>query len=183
MTLHPTGWRNCAQGERSDPRKIYGTDGVTILVGRVYKCLTGHEIVGYHPGILQQIPNCFIPFRLWHKTGFTTEFIDLIVSLITAGMSVSGVRNFYQKKQLSQYYHRKVQFDQFLNPRASTFPSLDNWKRNFPSFVPSIHAISGCFLADFWAKDTIYTRCMQSMTIDESDPWLSLDHTFSSTSK
>ena len=30
VSLHPTGWRDGVHGERSEPRKVYGTDGVTI---------------------------------------------------------------------------------------------------------------------------------------------------------
>ena len=94
VSLCATGWRNGAQGERSELRKIYGCDGVTLLVGRVYNCLMGHEVVGYHPGIMKQFPNCFNPFRLWHITGFTIEFT---VALITAGMSISGIRDVLNK--------------------------------------------------------------------------------------
>lgn len=184
VPLLPTGWCNGAQGDRSEPRKVYGTDGVTLLVGRVYKCLKGHEINSYHPSILQQFPKCLIPFRLWHKTGFTTDFIDWVVALITAGMSLNGIRDFYFKKQISLYYNRKIKHAHLMsNGSAVTFPSLDTWKQSFNSFVPSVHAISGCFLADFWGKDTTYTKNMQSTTIDQGSPWLSLDHTFSSTSK
>lgn len=181
VTLYSVGWHN-AQCERSEPRKIYGACGVTLLIGRVYKCLNGHEVIGYHPGILQHIPQCFIPFLLWHRTGFTCEFIKLVAALIAAGMSLSGIRNFYHKNLLSLYYSRKMQFDQ-ISSSNGLFPALNAWKSSFPSFVPSIHALSGCFLANFWAKDLAYTLRMQSMTIDEGDPWLSLDHTFSSASK
>ena len=61
-------WMDGAGTERSMPRKIHGRDGVTILVGRIYKCKQlGHEVVGYHPGVLQQIKApSLIPFRLWY---------------------------------------------------------------------------------------------------------------------
>ena len=55
ISLRATGWRNGGHGERSEPRKIYGSDGVCLLVDRVYRCLMEHEVVGYHPGILEQI--------------------------------------------------------------------------------------------------------------------------------
>lgn len=186
VSLYPVGWRSGTQGERSEPRKIYGTDGITLLVGRVYKCtLRRHEIVGYHPYIIQQVPQRFIPFMLWHKTGFTTDFIELVAILVAAGMNLSTIRDFYQKRVQSLYYCRKMQFDQISARRSdsSPFPSPAIWKRSLPIFIPSVHALSGCFLVDFWAKEFAYTLHMQSMTIDESNPWLSLDHTFSSASK
>ena len=190
ISLHATGWRNGGHGERSEPRKIYGSDGVCLLVGRVYRCLMGHEVVGYHPGILEQIPTCFIPFKLWHITGFTRELIDFTVALITAGMSVSGVRTILHRRQVSLYYNRKEEFEEVLaslkehcGAPPETFPTLDTWKSCFSSFLPSIHALSSSFLADFWKKDKVYTQCMRNTTIDEKEPWLSLDHTFASTSK
>ena len=87
VSLHATGWRNGEHGERSEPRKIYG---ICLLVGQVYRCLIGHEVVGYHPADLEQIQTCFNPFKLWHIT--QRELIDFTVALITAGMCVSGIR-------------------------------------------------------------------------------------------
>ena len=55
VSLCTTGWRNGAEGERSEPRRI---DGVTLLVGRIYKCSKGHEVLGYSPEILEKVPNC-----------------------------------------------------------------------------------------------------------------------------
>ena len=186
ITLSATGWRNGGHGARSEPRKIYGSDGVCLLVGRVYRCSMGHEVVGYHPGILEQIPTCFIPFKLWHITGFTMELIDFTVALITAGMSVGGVRALLHRKQMSLYYNRLRQFEQVaasVKEDLGMFPTLDIWRSCFSSSLPSMHALSSCFLADFWTKDKAYTQCMRNTTINEEDPWLSLDHTFSSASK
>ena len=185
VSLHPTGWRDGVHGERSEPRKVYGTDGVTLLIGRVYSCAMKHEVVGYHLGILEQLPKCFIPFRLWHITGFTDEFISMIVSLITAGMSIGQIRCMLQKQQNSLYYTRQRQFEEVratLHGKTTQFPNLDAWKTCFASFIPSGHGLSGCFLADFWTKECVYTKCMQTMTIGDDEPWLSLDHTFSSAS-
>lgn len=179
--LCPTGWRSGVQGSRSEPRKLYGADGITLLITRIYKCARGHEVVGYHPGILKHIPQCLIPFLLWHKTGFTCELIKLVSALITAGMNISGIRDFYHRKQLSMYYSRKAQFDH-ISTSGSPFPPIKVWKESFPNFLPSIHALSGCFLVEFWSKEEAYTLHMQTMTID-NDSWLSLDHTFSSASK
>jgi hypothetical protein len=76
--LHTREWRNGMHGSRSEPRKIYGVHGVTLLVSRVYACSANHEVVGCHPGILKQIPTSFIPFKLWHITGFTLDHIQLV---------------------------------------------------------------------------------------------------------
>ena len=97
VPLNAVGWRCGTHGERSEPRTLYGPDGTTLLIGRVYACLKGHEVVGYHPGLLEQIPDTFTPFRLWHKTGFTIEFINLVSTLITTGMSISSIRTVHTR--------------------------------------------------------------------------------------
>jgi hypothetical protein len=182
IPLHASGWRNAIESARSEPRKIYGSEGICLLIGRVYRCHNSHEVIGYHAGLLQQIPTVFIPFKLWHKTGFTMEFIDFVASLITTGLSISEIRNFLHKRHVSHYYSCNSQFNTALTflKKDATFPSMETWEECFPNVLPSVHALSGCFLADFWTKDCLYTTYMQNMGIDE---WLSLDHTFSSTSK
>ena len=188
VSLCATGWRNGAEGERSEPRKVYGIDGVTLLVGRVYKCSKGHEVLGYSPEILRKIPDYFIPFQLWHITGFTRGFIEMTVSLITAGLSISGIRTFFQKRQNTWYYSQMQLYKGMLSSddqaAYESFPSLSTWKNCFSTFIPSTHALSGCFLADFWSEDSVYTECMKNISVDDNGgSWLSLDHTFSSASE
>lgn len=124
-----------ADSERSGPRKIYGTDGVTVFIGRVYKCSRGHEIVGYHPGILKQIPDSLVPFRLWHKTGFTNE-LNLVCTLITAGMSITNIRTILSKKQISQYCRLKhFQSLKLFSTVEKDFSTLDIWKKCFSNVL------------------------------------------------
>ena len=190
-SLHTVGWRDGTRGQRSEPRKIYGAEGVTLLVGRVYSCSSGHEVVGYHPELLMQIPTCFVHFKLWHITGFTKELTGLIVALVTAGVSIHGIRDVLYQRQLSTYYSLRVKFQalkksvvsaQELQGEIPEFPSFTEWSSNFSSHLPSQHAISGCYLADFWTKESAYTRHMQDTTIMNEEAWLSCDHTFSSAS-
>ena len=149
VPLNAVGWRCGTHGERSEPRKLYGPDGTTLLIGRVYACLKGHEVVGYHPGLLEQIPDTFTPFRLWHKTGFTIEFINLVSTLITTGMSISSIRTVLYKKQVSLYYCQMKHFESTVNSSSvathKKFPTLKDWKNCFSSFLLSVRALSGCF--------------------------------------
>ena len=48
VRFHARAWRDGTYGERSEPRKIHGCDGVTLLVGRVYECDNKHEVLAYH---------------------------------------------------------------------------------------------------------------------------------------
>ena len=53
---------------------IHGTDGPVLLVGHVYNCTSGHEVLTYHPDLLRQATmQEAITFALWHCTGFTSD--------------------------------------------------------------------------------------------------------------
>lgn len=182
VPLHARGWRNGMGGPRSDPRKIYGTNGIVLLVCRVYACPKNHEVVGYHPGILKQIPSCFVPFKLWHITGFSLEHIQLVCSLISLGMSIHKVREVLFQR-IGWWYHRqKLKFME-VNKGNDNFPSMEQWRSLFSSSLPSNHSISSSSLADFWDKEDVFVKHMQNTTTDDQNTWLSCDHTFASASK
>ena len=187
IPLHPVGWRDGTNGERSEPRKIHGCDGVTLLVGRVYECTNKHEVLAYHPDIIKQIPGSFIPFKLWHITGFTMECIELVVALMSAGMSINYVRNVLEQKQLSFFYTQRTKFMHIISASnqelTALFPNVPAWRQHFSAPLPSNHSLASSFLADFWSKESIYIQCMQTTTVDDDNLWLSLDHTFSSASE
>ena len=186
VRLHARAWRDGTHGERSEPRKIHGCDGVTLLVGRVYECDNKHEVLAYHPDIIKQIPGPFIPFKLWHITGFTVECIELVVALISGGMSVNYVKTVIEQKQLSFFYTQKRKFMHISasnHELTTSFPTAPAWQQHFSAPLPSNHALSSCFLAEFWSKESLYVQCMQNTTVDDNNLWLSLDHTFSSTSE
>ena len=187
VALHPIGWRDGSNEEISEPRKIHGCDGVTLVVGRVYECANKHVVLGYHPDIIKQIPAPFIPFKLWHITGFTIECVELVVALMSAGMSINYVRNVLEQKQLSFFYTQRMKFIHIISVMnrelSILFPDLYVWRQQFSSHLPCNHSVSSCFLADFWSKESLYTQCMQNTTLDDDNLWLSLDHTFSSASK
>ena len=187
VRLHARAWRDGTCGERSEPRKIHGCDGVTLLVGRLYECDNKHEVLAYHPDIIKQIPESFIPFKLWHITGFTVECIELVVALMSAGMSVNYVKTVIEQKQLLFFYTQKMKFMHIISASNSeltiSFPTAPAWQQHFSAPLPSNHALSSCFLAEFWSKESVYVQCMQNTTVDDDNLWLSLDHTFSSASK
>ena len=73
-------------------------------------------------------------------------------------MSVSGVRTMLYRKRMSLYYNRMQQFEEVVTSLTrvfsshETFPTLDTWKGCFSTPLPSVHALSSCFLADFGPK-------------------------------
>ena len=93
--LYGYGWMDGVGSERAEPRKIHGRDGIILLVGRRYKCSNlGHEVVGYHPGILRQLnAPSLTPFRLWSRTGFTSALTNDIITMVVSGVSPSTIES------------------------------------------------------------------------------------------
>ena len=184
--LYGYDWMNGIGSDRSEPRKIHGRNGVVILVGRVYKCSTaGHEVVGYHPGVIRQInAPSLIPFRLWARTGFTTNLTHDIETMIVSGVSASKIEANLASSSVLQYATKKSRFHQLQRIVGTNsvheFPSYEQWCSFLPATAPSQHAITGCFLASFWEKHSLFEKHMQYTTITEKDSWLSCDHTFAS---
>jgi len=54
--LSHAGWKDGQNGIASEPRTIQGVNGILLLSSRVYKCACRHVVLGYHPGVLKQIP-------------------------------------------------------------------------------------------------------------------------------
>jgi len=193
-TLSSTGWKDGSQGTSSEPRVIHDVNGIMLLVGRVYWCINNHTVAAHTPGIIKQFPiPSLIPFRLWHRTGFTVKLVECISSLVSAGISISGIEANLRERTLQRFFakrstwlellqwHSQLQYDLgTLLVGPVTFPSLDTYQSYFNVLIPSRHAISGCFLAHFWEKESLYKACMQRTTLGEHEEWLSCDHTFKS---
>ena len=183
--LQPHGWRDGSK-ERLEPRKIHGIAGTILLVGRIYKCTKGHESVGYNPKILEQIPllNMVVPFCLWHKTGFSRQFMDMIVGMVSSGISISETHKFTQIQFCNQYWKGKSHFEELKNlhgmEECPPFPAYVEWETECSSSSPSWHSIARCFMFDFWSKEKLYTCHTQLTSIDSEETWLSCDHTFAS---
>ena len=175
IKIYANGWRD-GSVKRLEPRKLHGLSSTVILVTRMYKCEYNHEIVGYDAQILTQIPKDFIPFRLWHRTSFTKE---LIGSQITSGVPIKSIYQQLTQNRHLAYFHRQKLVKQLL-PGNINVPSFEEWISHVPSIAPSRHSISSCFLLQFWEKEHLYLKHMQSMSLAMNEEWLSCDHTFSS---
>ena len=60
------------------------------------------------------------------------------------------------------------------------FPTYEEWCSFLPATAPSRHAITGCFLASFWERNSLFDKHMQCTTIPDEESWLSCDHAFAS---
>lgn len=112
--------------------------------------------------------------------------MTLIKSMVTAGVSLSGIRDMLFRKRCLHYNTVKSRLFTMRNillPHDISkvpFPTFHEWSAYFPSLVHSRHAISACFLASFWKKAHLYILHMQRISTDDQHGWLSCDHTFKS---
>ncbi len=193
-TSHLTAvrWKDGAKGQRTEPRKIHGRDGIVFLVARVYRCVNSHEILATDPRVYQkQLPlsSTLLPFSLWHITGYTRDVQSQIVLLITAGLSISAVRDTIQQQQYNTFLRSQRVYTELAQLYTTNgqitfndvkpFPSFEQYSSQLPkSITPSRHAITGLFLADFDNTKETYYNDMRATTIADSDSWLSCNHTF-----
>jgi len=63
---------------------------------------------------------------------------------------------------------------------VTVFPAFDDKLVKFWRMSPMRHAIEGCFLENFWQKESTYHQCMSQTSLSYGSPWLSCDHTFKS---
>ena len=178
--LFPSGWRD-GTSERLIPRRIHGIHSTVLLVTRMYKCQRGHEVLGYDPGVLSQVPSHgMIPFRLWHKTGATRELIEWVHSLVATGTAFNVASTMLLHARYREYVRRVNILEALPGTVEMSFPTFEQWCSYFPSDSPSRHFLSACFLLSFWDKEPLYNKHMRSLSIHGSETWLSCDHTFAS---
>ena len=186
--LKPVGWQDGRSGQQSMPRRIHGIETPVLLVGRVYRCPSKRTVLAYNPGLLAQIPlQGVLPFELWLRTGFTTNLIRCIHTLLLAGVSVSGVVEWLRRRRAEFYISRcqtLLSIKSHFNAVTFPYPTEDEYRGIWGDlYAPSRHSIASIFLLNFWKRNAQYDREMSKLTIQEDAGWLSCDHTFTSVSK
>lgn len=177
--LAPYRWLD-GSSDNAQPRKIHDSHGIMLLVSRVYRCSSGHEILGHDPFILKKLPQALVPFLLWHKTGVTKQLVDDISALVDAGLPIVSIESLLLRRRRADYLKRESLFMELVQVNQP-FPTFEAWSQYFPCMTPGWHVIKTCYQVDFDAKKELYDRYMQQMTVSEdSGSWLSCDHTFAS---
>lgn len=133
---------------------------------------------------------CLIPFKLWHKTGFTQALIEFVQQSLHAGLTLQQIEQRLFSNRVHQFYSIKERFEQLVRhqPYATrpqeVFPHFDDvpvklWKES-----PTRHSVAGCYLLHFWDTESAYNHkmCMTTLSSSADSAWLSCDHTFRSVS-
>lgn len=166
--LRAIRWQD-GRNPQSAPRKIHGINGPILLVGRVYKCPKGHEVLGYHPGLMNQVPvQEIVPFALWHRTGFTCDLLELVYSLVLTGVTISAITETLQRNRYRDYFKLRFLYRMMhsqLNAPEMPFPSVEDCEQMFGvKLTPSRHSTAAIFLVTFWKKEMLYINEMQKTT-------------------
>jgi hypothetical protein len=73
---------------RYSPRTLYGIEGITVLICRIFKCSTNHFVTACDPRLLKAFPQeIIIPFVLLHRSGVTLQAYNLIFNMACKGTS------------------------------------------------------------------------------------------------
>ena len=93
ITRHPVTRHPVTRHWNVDrPRLLHASAHTVFLVGAVYVCEYGHQILSTDPRILMLIPDHLIPFVLLHRTAFLKDFLQTVI-LLVQGLSLRAAEN------------------------------------------------------------------------------------------
>ena len=160
---------------------------MVLLTSRVYVCSHGHELAAHDPRILERLPTDFkMPFFLSHKSGVTTEFLNSVNSLASAGLTFSEVERHLAQNYYDWYCAKEEQFlndfrlHHVRNAKGdSECGAFEDTPKSFPDpkewiELPSDDIITSCFALNFREIELFYTQKMSEL----SALYISADHTF-----
>ena len=168
---------------RLNPRIIFDTNTVVLLVSAVYKRCRSHEIAACHPHILEILnARTEIPFFLTHKNGFTLPLVNLVEELADNGLSFEQIESTILRQYKSTYDRLDASFWRDLALSMSQGVVNEQLDSFFPSFStqrfpnPSVVLLKDVFLKRFFQNEELYKNAMRSPKAN----WITCDHTFKS---
>ena len=79
--------------------------------------------------------------------------MDVIVGMVSSGISISEMHKFIKMHFCSQYWKGKSHFEELKNlhgmEECPPFLAYVEWETECSSSSPSCHSIAGCFMFDF----------------------------------
>ena len=104
-SLAPIAWTNGCNS-KYNPRLLHDVNSNVLLLSRIYSCKCGHEVYGHHPKLIEnELVHPFLPFLLWHSTGFTLSFVDYVEqSSICSGASMQQCEKVFQQNRVSTLF-------------------------------------------------------------------------------
>ena len=79
------------------PRVIHSIQYTVLVISTIYGCENKHTVVATDPRVLQFL-SFQLPFVL-HRTGFTKQFIECAINLVSEGLTIAGVEKYVVKSR------------------------------------------------------------------------------------
>ena len=179
--LATTKYWNDGSMQYRQPRVIHDVKDVILLVSAVYMCEDRHKTLANDPRILKMLPKTMIPFIMLHRSGFSQDMIDLIMSFCHRGMNFYSIEAAIKDIRLKNYFRRKCMYESLVehyrksNTIEQEYKEFFDFKHTRMGLLPTDDSIKNCFLAKFLEDESFYIHSLQAINTGNS---LSFDHTF-----
>lgn len=170
-------WKQ-GQSAGNEPRLIHGVEHTIIVVSAVYHCQNGHTTSATSPSILQMVDINYLPFILFHRTGFTKMLVRSIIQLTSEGMTLAAIERYLKKmrQECGTSLLLQAKFELTKHHCNQEGLSLLSFPLNLMlNPIPSDDIIYKCYMVDFLQNRYLYDESMQQLT---AQSYISLDHTF-----
>lgn len=140
---------NDGSSSTSQPRLLHDIHNVALLVSATYICENKHRLLAHDECILK----CFtaqrmIPFVLLFRTGFTLEFIDTCMSLVTHGLNFYNIESFITERRWETFARQQDMLTLHKTMTGHNTQTSDFWTSQYCK-SPSNDLISKCFWQGF----------------------------------
>ena len=165
-------WHN---GLRSSltPRQLCSSSWPTVLLSRIYFCtgkMNHRNYIAHDPEILSKIPASYShinPFVLLHKTGFTKELSETVLSLVASGMNLEVVEQVIYQQHITNFTHCKAKYEEDTKMCLEN-ANLEEEIPKFPDYkpigVPSMEMILDSLLENFQERKVYYNQRMSELS-------------------
>lgn len=166
---------NDGSSSTTQPRLLHDIHNVALLVSATYICENRHRLLAHDESILKCFTTqCMIPFVLFARAGFTLEFVNTCMALVTHGLNFYNIESFIIERRWEAFARQQDMLTLHKTVTGQSVVANDFWISQY-SKSPSNDLISKCFLARFVEDEKVYIREMMAIPTGET---ISFDHTF-----
>ena len=153
-------WTHNSTKKGMSPRLLYGVEENTMLVSALYNCQRcENPYRAHHPSILRQ-QNVGAKFHLFTCSGLTEEAYNLIISLVSSGLTFEGISTTLQRAKGQRLGSQGIAQEPMGVPKKFSSPSRKLCK--------------DIFIYDFYEKLPFYESTLKKIKPSQ----VSIDHTF-----
>lgn len=166
-------WWHAGLRSSLTPRQLCSSSWPAVLLSRIYFCtgkINHRNYIAHDPEILSKIPASEahnIPFVLLHKTGFTKELSETVLSLVTSGMGLEDVEQVIYQQHITNFTQCKAKYEEDTKLCLAN-ANLQEVSSSFPDYkpigVPSMEMILASLLDNFQERKIYYNQRMSELS-------------------